>query len=191
MRSPKLISLVAASLGLLAALPALAQDSTDSSSNPSWVGSSRWTGPYLGAKFGVGDASSSAVSSKTSYTAGLEAGYQVNMNGPVVGADVFADLNPNEGHSMGATYGTHVYGADFKLGLDNGPYLPYAKIGYADVHGTGDLSGSGSGFHGGLGVEYLTYNNVGIDGEWTYDRASFSGVTVKNNNFTVGVNYHF
>ncbi|HET9122007.1 MAG TPA: porin family protein [Acidiferrobacteraceae bacterium] len=187
MRKNTTLPLIIAGLGLAAAAaPAFAQDYGSSAATPS-----RWDGFYAGVKGGVNDASASGVSNKTSYTGGIEAGYQMNLNGPVVGADVFADMNPNEGHAQGVTYGTHVYGADFKVGLDNGPIMPYAKIGYADVHGTGDLTGSGSGFHGGLGVEYIAYSHLGVAGEWTYDRASFSGATVKNNNFTVGVNYHF
>lgn len=180
--------LVIAGLSLLASTPVLAQNWNGDSA---WNGGSRWTGAYAGAKIGLNNSEASGVSSKTSYTTGLEAGYLTNLNGPVMGVDLFADFNPNEGHATGFTYGTHVYGADFKIGLDNGPIMPYAKIGLAHTTATGDLSGSATGFHGGLGFEYMVYNNIGVTGEWTYDRADIGGGTLKNNNFTVGANYHF
>lgn len=171
---------------LMASIPALAQ-----SWNGSGAGESRWSGPYIGAKIGVNDATFSGIGGKSTDTTGLEAGYLVNLNGPVVGLDGFADFNPKTTHAPGVDFGSRVYGVDLRLGLDNGPIMPYAKVGYAQTHGTGALSGSGSGFHGGLGVEYLIDRNIGVDGEWTYDRANLDGGTLKNNNFTVGANVHF
>ncbi|MHB1942765.1 MAG: porin family protein [Acidiferrobacteraceae bacterium] len=159
--------------------------------NGSSAGGSRWSGPYIGARVGVNDAAFSDVSGSSTYTGGLEAGYLTNLNGPVVGLDGFVDLNPNNTHAPDVNFGSRVYGVDLILGLDNGPFMPYAKVGYAQIHGTGALTGTGSGFHGGLGVEYMVYHNVGVDGQWTYDRANLDGGTLKNNNFTVGANLHF
>lgn len=171
---------------LMLASPVFAQDW-----NNSGAGESRWSGPYIGANVGVNDATFSGVSGNSTYTSGLDAGYLANLNGPVVGIDGFVDFNPDKTHAPDVNFGSRVYGIDLTLGLDNGPLMPYAKVGYAQVHGTGALTGTGSGFHGGLGVEYMVYDNIGVDGQWTYDRANLDGGTLKNNNFTVGANLHF
>lgn len=178
------LPLVIAGIGLLSAAPAFARDGRNGSP---------WSGLYAGVKAGANNAAASGVSNSTTYTTGLEVGYLTNLNNPILvaGVDGYADFNPDKSHGPGFTYGTHVYGADVKLGLDNGSLMPYAKLGYAHVSGTGDLSGSGSGFHGGLGAEYMAYRHVGIDGEWTYDRVNISGTVIRNNNYTIGVNDHF
>lgn len=157
---------------------------------------SNWTGPYVGGKLGVNNAKADGLSSENAFTGGVEAGYNWNLGGPVVGADVFADFNSKTDHSVGGPfptvrYGSTVWGVDGKLGVDLGPVLPYAKVGIAQTDLTG-LSGDDWGFHGGLGVEYKVMPQVGLAGEWTYSEATPIGDRkFKNNNFTVGVNYHF
>ncbi|MHB1949959.1 MAG: outer membrane beta-barrel protein [Acidiferrobacteraceae bacterium] len=178
--------IIIAGMLVTASARSFAQDGSGSG-----AGESRWSGPYVGAKIGVNDATFGGVGEKSTYTTGLEAGYLVNLNGPVVGLDGFADFNPEKTHAPGIEIGSHVYGVDLKLGLDNGPLMPYVKAGFAHVHGTGAVGGSGSGFHGGLGVEYQVVRGIGVDGEWTYDRASLDGGTLTNNNFTLGANVHF
>jgi len=83
---------------------------------------------------------------------------------------------------------------DFKLGLPNGNWLPYAKLGYAHVDGRGDAYASavgGNGAHLGLGVEYKFAPNWSLAGEWTNNTGKSGVAKLNNNNLTLGVNYYF
>lgn len=161
---------------------------------------SEFGGGYLGAKIGANRTDMTSVSRQTPLATGLEGGYNWDMNNLLLGVDGFFDFNGKKTHTGVApapatvNYGSHVYGLDLKLGLPNGNWLPYAKLGYAHVGGRGDAYASavgGSGAHLGLGVEYKFAPSWSLAGEWTNDTGKSGATKLNNNNFTLGVNYHF
>lgn len=166
---------------------------------------SDFSGGWIGAKVGsnrsdvsgANTLASPSFNSKSANTYGFEGGYNWDINSNfLVGVDGFADFNQKATHTLvpaaTANYGTDVYGADLKLGLPTGKWLPYAKLGYASVRGTGvGLTGSRSGAHLGLGVEYKFAPHWSVAGEYTDYSAKSNGIKVNNSNFTLGVNYYF
>ena len=156
------------------------------------------TGPYVGGRIGLNNSDSDiSADSKTAFTGGAQLGYNMNMGGPVIGAEGFIDWNASADHATypygPLSYGSYVWGADAKLGVDLGQFMPYGKLGIASTNLTDDASGDEWGLHGGLGIEYMIMPNVSAKGEWTYSRANigFPEAEFTNNNFTVGVNYYF
>jgi hypothetical protein len=168
------------------------------------VQASGFSGYSAGAKAGLNFASD-GVTSGTAFTVGIEGGYlmpETVLNLPSnfrVGGDAFLDLNMSTSHtytvnyygvtsSYSYSYGTDVLGADAKVGYVMGQFMPYAKLGLAEVIGTGGgASGSSIGLHGGIGAEYLLSQAAGVTAEWTYDSAN----ELDNNNITLGAIYHF
>lgn len=157
-------------------------------------------GGYVGGKIGGNRTDMTALSKQTPVTAGLEAGYNWDMENVLLGVDGFVDFNEKKTHSgvapapANVNYGSHVYGLDFKLGLPGGNWLPYVKLGYAHTGGRGDpyasVIGSG-GAHYGLGVEYKFAPNWSVAGEWTNNTGKSGATKLNNNNFTIGLNYYF
>jgi len=157
-------------------------------------------GGYVGGKIGVNRTDMTAVSRQSPVTTGLEAGYNWNWDGVLLGADGFMDFNGKKTHTGTApapatvNYGSHVYGLDLKLGLPNKNWMPYAKLGYAHVGGRGDAYASAIGdsaAHVGLGVEYKFAPQWSLAGEWTNNSGKNATTKLNNNNFTLGVNYYF
>lgn len=157
-------------------------------------------GAYVGGKIGVNRTDMTAVSRQSPVATGLEGGYNWNRNGMLLGVDGFLDFNGKKTHTGVAPapatvhYGSHVYGLDLKLGLPNGNWMPYAKLGYAHVGGRGDVYASAvgdSGAHLGLGVEYKFAPQWSVAGEWTNNSGKSGATKLDNNNFTLGVNYYF
>lgn len=161
---------------------------------------SEFGGGYVGGKIGANRTDMTAVDRQTPLTTGVEAGYNWDMNSVLLGVDGFMDFNGKKTHTgvlpapATVNYGSHVYGLDFKLGLPNGNWLPYAKLGYARVNGRGDAYASAvgaSGAHLGLGVEYKFAPNWSLAGEWTNSTGKSGATKLKNNNLTLGINYYF
>lgn len=156
-----------------------------------------WTGPYVGGRIGWNNSDvSNGSNSRNTFTGGVQAGYNVDLGGPVVGAEGFVDWNGSKAHDTvfgPVDYGSYNWGADAKLGVGLGPLMPYGKIGLAHTNLTNQASGSAWGLHSGLGVEYKFMPNMSAKAEWTFSRANlgFPEREFKNNNFTVGVNYYF
>lgn len=157
-------------------------------------------GGYVGGKIGVNRTDMTGVSKQSPIATGLEGGYNWNMNSMLLGVDGFMDFNGKKTHTGVApapatvNYGSHVYGLDLKLGLPNGSWMPYAKLGYAHTGGRGDAYASAvgsSGAHYGLGVEYKFAPQWGVAGEWTNNSGKSGATKLNNNNFTLGVNYYF
>lgn len=162
-----------------------------------------WAGPYVGGQIGLNDASADGLDSQTSLTLGPHAGYNVALPLPalgwysslIVGADVFADFNGESTHSPGPTgnrpaFGSDVYGLEALAGLPLGArhqIMPYVKIGFGIVDATGNLDNTSTGFRIGFGGEYRLRSNWGVTAEYIHQ----DGGPISNNNFTVGVNYHF
>jgi len=164
---------------------------------------SEFSGGWIGGKVGssrsdvagAGTALFPSVSATSANTYGLEAGYNWDVNSFLLGVDGFADFNQKATHATVpagfVNYGSDVYGADFKLGLPSGNWLPYAKLGYGHSRGTGGLVGSANGAHLGLGVEYKFASHWSVAGEFTTISGKSNGQKLTNKNFTIGVNYYF
>lgn len=162
--------------------------------------SSEFDGGYVGGKIGVNRTDVTAASKQSPIATGLEGGYNWNMNSVLLGVDGFLDFNGKKTHTGVAPapatvyYGSHVYGLDLKLGLPNGNWMPYAKLGYAHTGGRGDAYASAvgdSGAHLGLGVEYKFAPSWSVAGEWTNNSGKSGATKLNNNNFMLGVNYYF
>lgn len=171
---------------------------------------SDFAGSYVGGKLGVNRSTVSGTvlnnnvlstvdtGSKTATALGLEGGHNWDKGNYVLGVEGFVDSNRRASHSATvngaaatANFGSTVYGVDAKVGLPKGAWMPYAKLGYAKGKANGDISGSANGVHAGLGVEYKFKPNMSVVGEWTTHSGKDGGGRLKNNNFTVGLNYYF
>lgn len=160
----------------------------------------KFGGAYVGGKVGANTTDMTAVSRQTPASSGLEGGYNWHLTSILVGIDGFMDFNAGKSHAGSApapatvNYGSRVYGLDFKLGLPDKVWMPYAKLGYAHIGGTGDAYASvvgNSGTHLGLGVEYKFAPDWSVAGEWTNSTGKNGSTTLNNDNFTIGVNYYF
>jgi OOP family OmpA-OmpF porin len=161
---------------------------------------SEFSGGWIGAKAGSNRSdvtgAAAAISKASANTYGFEGGYNWDKGNFLLGVDGFADFNQKKNHDTAGAiinYGSDVYGVDLKLGLPSGNWLPYAKLGYASSRATGTgLTGTNSGAHLGLGVEYKIAAHWSLAGEYTTTTAKDgNGVKLNNNNFTIGLNYYF
>lgn len=162
---------------------------------------SEFSGGWIGAKAGSNRSDVAgaplAASATNATTYGFEGGYNWDMGGFLLGVDGFADFNQKKTHNTNTVpvnYGSDVYGLDAKLGLVSGNWLPYAKLGYGSAKLTGGVAtGTGSGVHLGLGVEYKFAPHWSVAGEYTTISDKYLGNAQKlnNQNFTVGINYYF
>lgn len=159
-------------------------------------GANGFIGPYVGAQIGINNSSAYDLNTTNSLTGGGELGYNVaaplgRMETPLVfGGDVFGELNAQGSHNHHVDYGSDVFGVDFLAGYPIGAaheLMPYVKLGVGRVNGTGDLGGHETGLRAGLGAELRLNNAVGLTGQWMHQENNH----ISNNNFTVGVNYHF
>lgn len=164
---------------------------------------SEFSGGWIGGKIGsnrsdiagAGTVALPTASAKSADTYGLEAGYNWDMSGFLLGVDGFADFNQKATHDTvpagTVNYGSDVYGLDVKLGLSSGNWLPYAKLGYGSSRATGAATGSANGAHLGLGVEYKFAPHWSVAGEYTTISGKNGGRKLNNDNLTVGINYYF
>ncbi|HEU0196570.1 MAG TPA: porin family protein [Nevskiaceae bacterium] len=158
-------------------------------------GAGYWAGPYIGGELGLNDASGDHVSSSTAFTVSPHIGYNaaVPLRGAfsplILGADFFGEFNTETDHGP-AHFGSNVFGVDFLAGMPIGTQrrlMPYVKLGFGDLVGTGDLDGSDTSLRVGVGAEYHLQRNWGLRLQWIHQDADH----ITNNNFTAGVDYHF
>lgn len=158
----------------------------------------RWAGPYVGGQVGVNNTSATGLSNENAFDGGLSLGYNTVASAPglkspaILGADFFTEFNSEEIHSSDVSYGSNVLGMDFLAGYPLGKarqLMPYIKFGFGDINATGDLSGRGSGVGArvGTGIELWMNPGLGLVAQWIHQ----TGNGITNDNFTVGVNYHF
>lgn len=180
-KSTMVIALAVASLGMAAAQ------------------ASEFDGQYIGGKAGLNRSDITGVttaSKKNAETFGFEEGYNWNMDGYLLGGSFFADFNQKANRTAAAVYsGSITIGLDLKLGLPNGNLMPYAKAGWDRTTGTGAFPASQfkytNDLHLGLGVEYKFAPKWSVAGEWTNSASKINGSKLRNDNFTVGLNYYF
>ncbi len=159
---------------------------------------SEFAGGWVGAKAGVNrsDVTNAGVAlgSGNTSTYGFEGGYNWDVKNILLGVDGFADYNQKVNHTSAAgtnNFGSDVVGADVKVGLPSGKWLPYAKLGFGSNKWTGGATGNASGAHLGLGVEYKIAPHFSVAGEFTSMAGKSTGLKSTNNNVTVGLNYYF
>jgi len=138
---------------------------------------SEFDGLYAGIDAGSNKSKATGLSDKSSGYAGLTGGYNRDMQGYLLGLNVFYD-----DHS--SSYTRQDDGVDIKLGLPMNQWLPYAKLGVA-------LTDPGTRAHAGLGVEYKLNDSWSVNGEWTTDKKTDNGIDYRNNNIVVGLNYYY
>ena len=138
---------------------------------------SEFDGLYVGVNAGSNKSTATLLSDKSNSYAGVVAGYNWDFQSYLLGVDVFYDAH-------NSSYTKEDAGADVKLGLPMHQWLPYAKLGLA-------ATTPGTRIHGGLGVEYKLADKWSVNGEWMTDSKSSDGISYKNNNFVVGLNYYF
>lgn len=107
----------------------------------------------------------------------FELGYGIDANGFMLGINGFVDS-----HDQSSTLND--FGADIKLGLPIGNFMPYGKIGLIGTWPSTRL-------HQGAGLEYKFAPQWTIVGEWTYDQTTAFNANYKNNNLALGINYYF
>ncbi|MGH8273528.1 MAG: porin family protein [Gammaproteobacteria bacterium] len=164
----------------------------------------QWTGPYVGIQAGLNRTSVDGFSSANAFTVGIHVGYDAQLSEHfVVGGDVFYEWNQNKDHSTcisGAgcgsfNFGSNVYGVEGKIGFPlglAGNFMPYVKLGYSHLDVTGDnVSGSDNALRYGVGVEWMLGESTGLTFQYMRGKYGDDVGNWKNNNFTVGVNFHF
>lgn len=134
-------------------------------------------GFYAGVDAGANLSTATSQVDRKSAFAGAVAGYNWEFQRYLVGVNGFYDAH-------GQAYTGKDAGLDIRLGLPLSSWLPYVKLGAAGTS-------PGARVHGGLGVEYKFAASWSVNGEWTADSKSSGPVTYNNNNFAIGVSYHF
>ena len=160
---------------------------------------SEFDGLYIGGKAGLNSSDivgATTASKENATTYGFEEGYNWDMGGYLLGGSFFVDMNQKTGRTTAAVYsGSTTFGLDLKLGLPSGSWMPYAKMGWDRTSGMGVFPASQfkytNNLHLGLGVEYKLAPNWGLAGEWTKSESKIAGSKLRNDNFTIGVNYYF
>jgi OOP family OmpA-OmpF porin len=160
---------------------------------------SEFDGMYIGGKAGVNKSAITGLttaSKQNATTFGIEEGYNWDVGSFLVGGDFFADFNQKTNRTAAAVYsGSTAIGLDLKLGLPRGNFMPYVKLGWDRTNGMGVAPAAQfkytNDLHTGLGVEYKLNKNWSLAGEWTKSASKVNGSELKNDNFTVGVNYYF
>lgn len=164
---------------------------------------SEFDGMYIGGKAGLNKSDITGLttaSRQNSETWGIEEGYNWNKGGYLVGGSFFADFNQKANRTTNvaptAVYtGSSTIGLDLKLGLPSGSFMPYVKLGWDRTNGMGLFPASQfkytNDLHAGLGLEYKFAPNWSVAGEWTRSASKIAGSTLRNDNFTLGLNYYF
>lgn len=189
MKSTTLAAAIAGPFALALAATAAAQESPEH----------RFEGWYHGGKAGFAQTSGDGIDSDGSWTAGYELGYNWQADsGFVFGLAGYYDYNAAADHDLEATggsisVGSQAYGMDSVYGIASGNWLYYAKLGYGGLSGIDAAESSGTGVHGGLGVEFKFEGDWSVTGEWLYSEGDIgpADTSIENNNLTMGVNYYF
>ncbi len=166
--------------------------------------SGSWTGGHIGVLLGGNSTSGNNTDNELAFTASLLAGYDFQLSQHfVLGVGGFYEWNNEKTHSYNACsngcsvrYGSRIYGLDGRVGFPLGgynQYMPYVKVGYGWSNLSGDLSGSDSSPRYGVGFEWMSATGTAslliqfmhqkVDGD--------RGVSITNNNFTIGANFFF
>jgi outer membrane immunogenic protein len=154
-----------------------------------------FSGAYVGGDLGVNRSSTTGTpttSAKESASYGLSGGYGWNLGSTMLGVEGYVDSNQSTTHDPAAQYGSRAYGLGLKIGVPIDSLMPYAKLGYDRTTGTGDLSSfSANSARTGLGLMYKISPNWSVEGEVSTSAPSMSGLKLKADSLSFGLNYHF
>lgn len=164
---------------------------------------SEFDGFYIGGKVGVNKSDITGIqtaSKQNATTYGFEEGYNWDMGGYLLGGSFFADFNQKTNRvtnvmALPLYSGSTTIGLDLKLGVPMNNFMPYAKLGWDRTTGMGVAPAAQfkytNDLHTGLGLEYKFAPNWSVAGEWTRSASKINGSRLRNDNFTLGVNYYF
>jgi OOP family OmpA-OmpF porin len=167
------------------------------------VYASEFDGLYIGGKVGVNKSDitgANTASKQNATTYGIEEGYNWDMGGYLLGGSFFVDFNQKANRvtnipPLTVYSGSTTIGLDLKLGLPAGNFLPYAKLGWDRTTGMGESPASQfkytNDLHTGLGLEYKFAPSWSVAGEWTRSASKANVSRLRNDNFTLGLNYYF
>lgn len=192
------------------AAPALAADLTYSEPAPSYsapAGDSGWSGAYVGVHAGIASDDLNPFSGDNGFAGGLQAGYNTELGGAVVGGEV--ELSHMGDAEMDVPGGElrerHRVAAKAKAGVPIGETLVYGTAGLAmtnfrDGRGIDGPDGWKPGLLLGVGVEQKISGPVSARVEYNYVRTndvrSFDGVgtsqtDIGDHSVKAGINYKF
>lgn len=138
---------------------------------------SEFEGGYVGASVGSNKSSASALPNTKSTYLSLKTGYNWDWDRFVLGGEGYFEEHKD-------SYTGQDAGLDARLGLPMDRWMPYAKLGLA-------VTSPGARLHGGLGMEYSLTERLKVNAEWTRDKKNDNGISKKNNNIAVGLNWFF
>lgn len=159
-----------------------------------------WTGPYVGGQVGWTQTKTDHFSSENALNLGVLGGYTAQLSEHLtVGGDVFYQWNQQKDHSFSpgpgtSHFGSTVYGVDGMVGFpvgEMGRFMPYVKLGYGSLHGTGDASGTESAVRYGAGLAWRLSTPVSVSFQYMHQKFGSSSDNWKNDTFSLGVAYHF
>ncbi|MGH8160949.1 MAG: outer membrane beta-barrel protein [Gammaproteobacteria bacterium] len=164
-----------------------------------------WTGPHIGVLLGGNSSSSNKTDNDLAFTASFLAGYDFQLTQHfVLGVGGFYEWNNQKTHSYNSCpgggcsvrYGSRIYGLDGRVGFPVGnfnQFMPYVKVGYGRSNLSGDLSGSDSSPRYGVGFEWMSATGTAsLLIQFMHQKVNGDhGVSITNNNFTIGANFFF
>ncbi len=162
----------------------------------------RWTGWRAGLQLGMNSNSYDGYESSSTFTTGMEIGYDFRLNRHLVlGGNLYSEWNNDTNHKLSSfpvlnvNYGSRAYGVDGLIGFPVNNFLPYVKLGYGHVSITGDLYGSDNSMRYGVGLFMRLDSHSALAVQYMYQKASIPNVMgngdFKNGNLTVGYNWFF
>ncbi len=161
---------------------------------------SAWTGAYVGGQAGMTQTRVDGFSNENALHLGIFGGYNYQVSERfVVGGDVSYGWNRQKSHTASTglgslRFGSDVYGLDGLLGFPvggQGEFMPYLKIGYGHLEGTGGASGSDSNVRYGAGLEWRLSRPFSVSVQYMYLKLGSSSSNWRNETFTLGAIYHF
>lgn len=160
------------------------------------AGADEFSGAYVGGGIGVNRSSTSGTLTTSPGNApaySLQGGYGWNVgDSMLLGVEGYVDANQQATHDpAGQQYGSNAYGLGLKIGVPIDSLMPYARLGYGRTLGTGAISGSADSGSSGLGLMYKFAPSWSVQGEWSSTSPGISGLKLKADNFSLGLNYHF
>ncbi len=194
-----------------AATPVMAADLTYSDPAPAYeapaASTGGWTGAYVGLHAGTGSESMSPFSGDKEFMGGVQAGYNAEMGGAVVGGELeLSHMGDTEVDVPGGQLKErHRIAAKAKVGAPLGDTLVYGTAGGAmtSLRDSGNAQGPDGwkpGWLVGAGVEQKFNEQISGRVEYNYTRTgdvrSFNGVSTSETNVSdhtikAGVNYRF
>lgn len=152
-----------------------------------------WTGGYVGAQIGYGDASAGAVDGDGA-TYGLRAGYDWDLGNWVVGAGVDWDKTEID-LGTGSDNIDSIARLKLRAGYDLGRTLVYGTAGAARAEADlGGVSRSDNGWFAGIGADYALNDRWTVGGELLhnqFDDFDNTGIDLDATTASINVGFRF